>query len=186
MSLHEQMLELCANARSAAAKLASVSGNAKDKALLSLADKIVARKGSIFKANALDLQAAEDNGMDSARMDRLKITDAVIESMADACRQVAAQSDPVGEIESMSKRPNGLMIGRMRIPLGVILMIFESRPNVTIDSAILCIKAGNAIILRGGSEAIHSNLALAALLREALAGKRIAGNRGPGRPGYRP
>jgi glutamate-5-semialdehyde dehydrogenase len=168
MSLQEQMLEICANARRAAAKLSTISGIAKDTALLTLADKLVEQKEAIFKANAKDLDAASKGGMDSARIDRLRITDAVVESMASACREVAAQSDPVGEIESMNKRPNGLLVGRMRVPLGVILMIYESRPNVTIDSAILCLKAGNAIILRGGSEAIHSNLALADILKEAL------------------
>ncbi|MFW5487228.1 MAG: glutamate-5-semialdehyde dehydrogenase [Desulfovibrio sp.] len=168
MSLQEQMLEICAAAKLAGAKLACISGSTKDKALIALAAKLVERKDEIFKANAKDLQAAEEGGMDSARLDRLRITDAVIESMSTACKDVAAQSDPVGEIEGMTKRPNGLLIGRMRIPLGVILMIYESRPNVTIDSAILCLKAGNSIILRGGSEAIHSNLALAKILREAL------------------
>lgn len=168
MSLQEQMLEICAAAKLAGAKLACISGSTKDKALITLAAKLVERKDEIFKANAKDLQAAEEGGMDSARLDRLRITDAVIESMSTACKDVAAQSDPVGEIEGMTKRPNGLLIGRMRIPLGVILMIYESRPNVTIDSAILCLKAGNSIILRGGSEAIHSNLALAKILREAL------------------
>jgi glutamate-5-semialdehyde dehydrogenase len=106
--------------------------------------------------------------MDAPRMDRLTLTPAVMDDMAAACRHVADLPDPVGAIESQWQRPNGLLVGRMRIPLGVVAMIYESRPNVTIDAAILCLKAGNAVVLRGGSEAIHSNLALADLLHEAL------------------
>jgi glutamate-5-semialdehyde dehydrogenase len=102
------------------------------------------------------------------RVDRLRITEATIEGMVQACLEVMAQADPVGEIETMWQRPNGLQIGRMRIPLGVVMMIYESRPNVTIEAAILTLKAGNAVILRGGSEAFHSNQALAGLIAEAL------------------
>jgi glutamate-5-semialdehyde dehydrogenase len=108
--------------------------------------------------------------MDAPRLDRLRLTDKVVAAMAQACREIAAQNDPVGGVDSMWRRPNGLLVGRMRIPLGVIAMIYESRPNVTVDSGALCLKAGNAVILRGGSEAFHSNQCLAGLVHRALAG----------------
>ena len=114
------------------------------------------------------VDAAKAANMDAPRLDRLTLTPRIMADMADACLHVAEMADEVGVIEQQWQRPNGLMIGKMRIPLGVIAMIFESRPNVTIDAAILCLKAGDAVILRGGSEAIHSNLALAGLLHEAL------------------
>lgn len=168
MNLESQMRELAASAKSAARKLATASGLERNKALLVLADLLHESRLEIFKANARDLDAARAGGLDEARIDRLRITDNGIDSMADACRHVAALSDPVGEVEGMVKRPNGLLVGRMRIPLGVIAIIYESRPNVTIDAAILCLKAGNSVILRGGSEAHHSNQILGGLLRQAL------------------
>ncbi|MCA1946321.1 MAG: glutamate-5-semialdehyde dehydrogenase, partial [Desulfovibrio sp.] len=163
-----QMEAIGRRATAAARVLATASPALKNKALLLLAQLLRTRGDVIAQANRKDLVAAEAAGMDAPRMDRLRLTDAVVEAMARACEEVAAQADPVGAIETMWKRPNGLMVGKMRIPLGVVAMIFESRPNVTVDSAVLCLKAGNAVILRGGSEAIHSNLALAALLHEAL------------------
>jgi glutamate-5-semialdehyde dehydrogenase len=168
MNLESQMRELATSAKSAARKLATASGLERNKALLVLADLLHESRLEIFKANARDLDAARAGGLDEARIDRLRITDDGIESMAGACRHVAALSDPVGEVEGMVKRPNGLLVGRMRIPLGVIAIIYESRPNVTIDAAILCLKAGNSVILRGGSEAHHSNQILGGLLRQAL------------------
>ncbi|NHZ48487.1 glutamate-5-semialdehyde dehydrogenase, partial [Nitratidesulfovibrio liaohensis] len=119
---------------------------------------------------------AEAAGMDAPRMDRLRLTPRIMAEMAAACRHVAGLPDPVGAVETQWQRPNGLLVGRMRIPLGVIAIIYESRPNVTIDSAILCLKAGNAVILRGGSEAIHSNLALAGLIAEAMAASGLPGD----------
>ncbi|AGW12022.1 glutamate-5-semialdehyde dehydrogenase [Megalodesulfovibrio gigas] len=163
-----QMEAIGRRATAAARVLAAASPALKNRALLQLAQLLRTRGDVIAQANRKDLVAADAAGMDAPRMDRLRLTDGVVEAMAKACEDVAAQSDPVGAIETMWKRPNGIMVGKMRIPLGVVAMIFESRPNVTVDSAVLCLKAGNAVILRGGSEAIHSNLALAALLHEAL------------------
>jgi glutamate-5-semialdehyde dehydrogenase len=168
MSIQDQVLELCRQTRDASRQLAKAGPAAKEKALLLLADLIDSRRPAIQEANEKDLAAARENGLDAPRMDRLRLTPAILDEMAAACRHVARLHDPVGAMETMWQLPNGLQAGRMRIPLGVIAMIFESRPNVTIDSAILCLKAGNGVILRGGSEAINSNLALAALLHEAL------------------
>ena len=175
MSIHDQVLELCKETRDAARELAKAAPAAKQKALLLLADLIDSRRPEIKAANDKDLEAAERNGLDAPRMDRLRLTPAILDEMAHACRHVAALHDPVGAMETMWQLPNGLQAGRMRIPLGVIAMIFESRPNVTIDSAILCLKAGNGVVLRGGSEAINSNLALASLLHEALEGAGLPG-----------
>ncbi len=168
MTLEQQMRELAAAARKASRNLATATGLQRDKALTDLAGLLEESRHEIFAANALDIEAARANGLDEARIDRLRITDQGVDSMAGACRHVAGLSDPVGEVDGMIKRPNGLLVGRMRIPLGVIAIIYESRPNVTIDAAILCLKAGNAVILRGGSEAHHSNQVLGGLLRRAL------------------
>ncbi len=168
MSIQDQVLELCRQTRDASRLLAKAGPAAKEKALLLLAELLDSRRPAIQEANEKDLAAARENGLDAPRMDRLRLTPAILDEMAAACRHVARLHDPVGAMETMWQLPNGLQAGRMRIPLGVIAMIFESRPNVTIDSAILCLKAGNGVILRGGSEAINSNLALAALLHEAL------------------
>lgn len=168
MNIQDQVLQIGRQAKEAGRALSKASPAAKDTALRSLADLLDSRRDAIQAANNKDLEAAEAAGLDAPRMDRLRLTTAVLDEMAAACREVAAMPDPVGAIETMWQRANGLMVGRMRIPLGVIAMIYESRPNVTIDSAILCLKAGNAVVLRGGSEAIHSNLALAGLLHEAL------------------
>ncbi len=169
MNLETLVRDLAKEARASSRKLATATGQQRDKALLVLAGLIEGARQQISAANALDLDAARANGLDAARIDRLRITDAGIESMVQACRHVAGLSDPVGEIDGMIKRPNGLLVGRMRIPLGVIAIIYESRPNVTVDAAILCLKAGNSVILRGGSEAYHSNQALGGLLRQAMA-----------------
>jgi glutamate-5-semialdehyde dehydrogenase len=175
MNLELQMRELAASARSAARTLATATGRERNKALLALADLLQDSRQEIFAANTLDLDAARAGGLDEARIDRLRITDAGVDSMAGACRHVAALSDPVGEVEGMIRRPNGLLVGRMRIPLGVIAIIYESRPNVTIDAAILCLKAGNSVILRGGSEACHSNRVLGGLLCRALEAAGLPG-----------
>ncbi len=168
MGIREQMMDMGKRAKAAARKLANASGASKQQALLNLADLLESRAGDIFEANRMDLEAAEENGLDKAKVQRLTITDKVLNSMIQGCRDVAAMSDPIGEIESMAKRPNGMLVGRMRIPLGVVAMIYESRPNATIDAGILCLKAGNATILRGGKEAFHSNRALAGLMHQAL------------------
>ena len=169
MNLESQMRELAASAKAASRTLATATGLQRDKALTTLADLLEESRGEIFEANAKDLDAARKAGLDEARIDRLRITDKGVDSMAAACRHVAGLSDPVGEVEGMIKRPNGLLVGRMRVPLGVIAIVYESRPNVTVDAAILCLKAGNSVILRGGSEAFHSNQILGGLLRRALA-----------------
>jgi glutamate-5-semialdehyde dehydrogenase len=160
--------DLGQRARSAARQMASAPTAPKDRALRAAAAAIRREAAALKAANALDLQAARESGHDAAFVDRLALTDAVIAGMAEGLEQIAALADPVGEISEVKARPSGIQVGRMRVPLGVIGIIYESRPNVTIDAAGLCIKSGNATVLRGGSEAIHSNRALAALIREGL------------------
>ena len=155
-------------ARAAGREMARAATAAKDRALLATAAAIRRERAALAAANARDLDAARAAGEDPAFVDRLALTDAVIESMAAGLEQIASLPDPIGEITDLRFRPTGIQVGRMRVPLGVIGIIYESRPNVTIDAAGLCIKSGNATILRGGSEAIHSNQALAALIREGL------------------
>ena len=169
MTLAEEMAGIGAGARSAARVLGSASPAAKVAALETLAVLLEEKADMLMAANARDLDAARQKGLDAPRMDRLRLTPAILADMAGACRHVAGLPDPIGALDSQWQRPNGLLVGRMRVPLGVIAMIYEARPNVTIDAAILCLKAGNAVILRGGSEALHSNTALAGLLQEALA-----------------
>ena len=168
MDIREQMVEMGKRAKAAARGLATASGKAKQDALLILADLLESEIKTIGVANKLDLDAAAERGLDKARVQRLTISEKVLNSMIQGCREVAAMGDPVGEIESMTKRPNGMLVGRMRVPLGVVAMIYESRPNATVDAGILCLKAGNAVILRGGSEAFHSNKCLADLMHTAL------------------
>jgi glutamate-5-semialdehyde dehydrogenase len=155
-------------ARAASRLTARAATAAKDRALAATAAAIRREAGALKAANEKDLSAARAAGHDPAFVDRLALTDAVIESMASGLEQIVALPDPVGEILDMRFRPTGIQVGRMRVPLGVIGIVYESRPNVTIDAAGLCIKSGNATILRGGSEALHSNQALAALIREGL------------------
>ena len=155
-------------AREASRRMAAASPAAKNKALEHLAALIESREADIMAANARDLEAASAAGVDAPRMDRLRLTPAILADMAAACRWVAQLPDPVGAMDSQWQRPNGLLVGRMRVPLGVVAMVYEARPNVTVDASILCLKAGNAVVLRGGREALHSNVALAGLLREAL------------------
>lgn len=172
--LTEVIQDMARRSKKAARSMISLSTVAKNNALLHMADSIETKRAFIQSENQKDLKAGREKGLSAAMLDRLELSDAVIDSMMNGLREVAALADPVGEIENMMKRPNGLMVGRMRIPLGVIGMIYESRPNVTVDAAALCLKAGNAIILRGGSEAIHSNLALASVLQEALQSQGVA------------
>ncbi len=155
-------------ARAASRVMARATTAAKDRALAATAGAIRREAAALKIANSRDLAAARAAGEPAAFVDRLALTDAVIESMAAGLEQIAMLADPIGEISDLRFRPTGIQVGRMRVPLGVIGIIYESRPNVTIDAAGLCIKSGNATILRGGSEAIHSNQALAALIREGL------------------
>jgi glutamate-5-semialdehyde dehydrogenase len=168
MSVAVMMERMGEEARDAARKLRGCLGTQKDAALDLMAAKLVERRGHIIEENARDLSAARKAGLPPAMIDRLTLNESVIDGMVDALKEVAALPDPVGAVTGMWKRPNGLRVGRIRIPLGVIGFIYESRPNVTVDAASLCLKSGNAVILKGGSEALHSNLALAELLVEAL------------------
>ena len=166
------MHELGRAARDAARELARAGTDAKNRALRAMAAEIRARAAGLLEANRADIQQAKKQGRDSAFVDRLALTPATVEQMAEGLEDVAALEDPVGRITGLARRPTGIEVGRMRVPLGVIGIIYESRPNVTADAAGLCLKAGNACILRGGSEALHSNQAIAACVR---AGLRAAG-----------
>jgi glutamate-5-semialdehyde dehydrogenase len=163
-------VNVCRAATAAAPALARASTPAKNAALRAMAEGLLSRAGFLKDENAKDLEAGKARGLSAAMLDRLLLNDERIRQMADGIREVAALPDPVGGIGRMERRPNGLLVGRMRIPLGVIGIIYESRPNVTADAAALCVKSGNAVVLRGGSEAIRSNAAIAEILREALAG----------------
>ncbi len=156
-------------ARKAAGQLALVRGEARNAALVACAAAIRAARRDLQQANEKDLARAGEFGLSAAMVDRLRLTDKVVEGMAVALEQIAAQVDPVGSSIAAYNRPNGLRIEKRRVPIGVIAIIFESRPNVTADAAALCIKSGNACILRGGKEAMHSNLAIAAAIRQGLA-----------------
>lgn len=155
-------------AKEASRSLAIASTAKKNAALRIIAEALINNKDKILAANALDMQRAKDNGMRESLQDRLALNDARIEAMVEGVRQVVALNDPIGEAISMANRPNGLTIAQIRVPLGVIGIIFEARPNVTVDAAVLCLKTGNAVILRGGKEAIASNTALTEVMREAL------------------
>ena len=156
-------------ARAAARALAAAPTAAKDRALRALAARLRAGLPALQQANALDLAAAEAAGLAAPLVDRLKLTPKIVDTVAAGCEQIAAMADPVGEITELRRRPSGIGVGRMRVPLGVFGMIYESRPNVTIEAASLAIKSGNACILRGGSEALQSNRALCKLVQAALA-----------------
>ncbi|MGI8905539.1 MAG: glutamate-5-semialdehyde dehydrogenase [Candidatus Sumerlaeaceae bacterium] len=159
--------DLAGRARAAASKLSTLRPDVKNNALRAMADAFVANREAIKAENEKDVSAGRAKGLSSAMLDRLILTDKRIDAMADGLRQVAQLDDPIGEIYDMKTRPNGLRVGRMRVPIGVIGFIYESRPNVTADAGALCVKSGNAIVLRGGSEAIHSNRILARLMDEA-------------------
>lgn len=155
-------------AKAASRLLAAADTGTKNQALLAIAEAIENNASQLQTANAKDLAAGRENGLEAALLDRLELTDKVIAGMAAGLRQIAALPDPVGSVTDMKYLPSGIQVGKMRVPLGVIGIIYESRPNVTIDAAALCMKAGNAAILRGGSEAIHSNLALAECIASGL------------------
>jgi glutamate-5-semialdehyde dehydrogenase len=160
-------------AKKAAHQVANLTAQQKNQLLADISQALVANTDNILAANIKDLDAAKENGLDAAMLDRLALDPKSIQGIADAVIEIAGQPDPVGNIANMQRMPSGIQVGKMRIPLGVIAMIYESRPNVTIDAAALCLKAGNAVILRGGKEAIHSNLALAKCIEIALAKQQI-------------
>jgi len=168
MSIDIMIEDMAKDAKAAARLLRKIERDTKDAALRLMADRLLQRKKDIVRENKKDLALAEEKGLTSAMIDRLTLDDKTIRSMAEGLREIAVLSDPVGEVTGMWKRPNGLMVGRVRIPLGVIGFIYESRPNVTVDAASLCLKSGNAVILKGGSEAINSNLILEKILKESL------------------
>lgn len=168
MGFSAYMQQVGEEARRASAAVCRASTQLKNDALTAIGDEILARKSGLLAENEKDLEAGRNNGLSEPLLDRLTFTEARFQSMVDGLAQVASLEDPVGEITDMAYRENGLQIGRMRVPLGVIGIIYESRPNVTIDAASLCLKSGNATILRGGSEAIHSNLALASCIEAGL------------------
>lgn len=167
-TLHELSLQLASTARESSKALATASSGQKNAVLATLAKKLRSNSASIIKANKKDLEAGKKAKLSNAMLDRLRIDNKRLESMIHGVEQVAMLEDPVGEVIDGSVRPNGLRLSRIRVPLGVTLIIFESRPNVTIDAAILCIKSGNASILRGGKEAINTNLALGKCINAAL------------------
>lgn len=162
------MIEAGQKARAASRRMAAASTADKNKALLRLAELLEAKKEDIFAANEQDLVRAKKNGLKESFVDRLRVTEKVLRLMAEGARQTAALPDPVGEISEMRSRPSGIQVGRMRVPLGVLGIIYESRPNVTVDAACLAVKSGNACILRGGSEAFETNLILGDLVQQAL------------------
>ncbi len=159
---------LADQAQAASQSLCTIPGRVRDQALRKIADQLLASADALKQANSLDLQAGKDNGLSSAMLDRLELDDKRIASMADSVRQVADQTDPVGQILEGRVLPNGIQLQKVRVPIGVVLIIFESRPNVTSDAAALCLKSGNAVILRGGKEAVHSNKAIAQCVQAGL------------------
>lgn len=167
MSIKSEMVEIARAAREASLRLANCNASIKNNTLVRMAEGLLKNADEIKKANEKDLKAAEGKGLSKAMTDRLTIADKVLKTMSDGIREIAALADPVGEISRMWKRPNGLLVGKMRIPIGVIGIIYEARPNVTADAAALCLKSGNAVFLRGGSEAINSNIAIAKVLQDA-------------------
>ncbi len=168
MNITDYMHNLGKNARAASRILAVATSAQKNTALLAIADALVAKIDFLVAENEKDLIVGKANGLDDAMLDRLRLTPAGVVSIATGVRQVAVLPDPIGEIKDMAYRPSGIQLGKMRVPLGVVGIIYESRPNVTADAAALCLKSGNAAILRGGSEAIHSNRAIAQCISEAL------------------
>ena len=168
MNVAEYMQTLGQQARQASRAMARAATGEKNQALLAIADAISSQREAVKAANQRDMARGRDNGLDAALLDRLELTDERIDTMIEGLQQVAALADPVGEITDLKYRPSGIQVGKMRVPLGVIGIIYESRPNVTIEAASLCLKSGNAAILRGGSEAIEANQALAGCIRTGL------------------
>ena len=176
MGIAEQITNIAKQAKKASRSVAALDTQQKNRVLADIKELLISEKDLLQKENRKDLEKAEEQGLSNAMIDRLTLSDKVIEGMAKGLDDVINLPDPVGEVEKMWKRPNGLQVGKVRIPLGVIGMIYESRPNVTIDAAGLCLKSGNAIILRGGKEALNSNLALADIVQKALAKSGISEN----------
>lgn len=172
MNVKEYMADLGRSARAASAEMGAVSTAKKNRALLATAEILDQRRAALAEANQIDLENGKSNGLEPAMLDRLELTGGRIDTMIEGLRQVAALPDPIGIINDLKYMPSGIQVGKMRVPLGVIGIIYESRPNVTVEAASLCIKSGNATILRGGSEAIHSNQAVAACIAEGL---KVAG-----------
>ncbi len=168
MSIREELISQADAAKKAARKLAKAGTNEKNRALNLIADKLLERQDEILEINEKDMQKGRNNNLSRALLDRLKLTEARIKGMAQGLREVAAQEDPIGEVPQMWKRPNGLQIGKIRVPLGVIGIIYEARPNVTVDVAGLCLKSGNTVILRGGSNAFNSNKILTNIIQDGL------------------
>lgn len=168
MNVTEYMQQVGRQARAASRIIAIANRGQKDRALYAIAQQLEENSEALIAANAQDLAAGTEKGLEPALLDRLELNQKGVMAMAEGCRQVAALPDPVGEISDMSYRPSGIQLGKMRVPLGVIGIVYESRPNVTVDAAILCLKSGNATILRGGSEAIHSNQAIAKCIAAGL------------------
>ena len=168
IDVKQQIRTMAERAKAAAPVIARASSKQKNDALLAIAAQILANRDSLMQKNQLDLDAAKKNGISEAMLDRLTFTEARFDAMVEGLHQVAALQDPIGEITDLAYRPSGIQVGKMRTPLGVIGIIYESRPNVTIDAAALCLKSGNATVLRGGSEAIHSNQALALCIQAGL------------------
>lgn len=168
MSVIEYMKKIGQQARAASREMMSATTGQKNAALLAIADALVESRDKVIAENAIDLKNGKEKGLDAALLDRLELTPSRFDAMVEGLQQVAALPDPCGEITDMKYRPSGIQVGKMRVPLGVVGIIYESRPNVTIDAASLCLKSGNATILRGGSEAIHSNQAIAECVKTGL------------------
>ncbi len=169
MDIKAYMQQLGQQARSASRVIAATNTKTKNAALLAIADALNNNRQQILAANAIDLKNGQANGLDAALLDRLELNDSRIDAMIEGLQQVADLTDPIGKTTELTKRPSGIELGKMRVPLGVVGIIYESRPNVTIDAASLCLKSGNATILRGGSEAINSNQAIAECIKQGLA-----------------
>ena len=168
-----ELLDICKQAKEIAPKIGILDTNTKNQTLLTVADFLVKEQNFILDANKIDIENGKKNHMPEGLLDRLLLTETRIAQMAEGLRQVAALEDPIGEVLGMKKRPNGLMIGPKRVPLGVVGIIYEARPNVTADAFALCFKTGNVVILKGGSDAIHSNIAIVDTIRKALAKESI-------------
>lgn len=174
MDIAQTVLQIAQQAKQAARSASVLSTDKKNRVLNEISRNIVLRKAFVQQENQKDLEEAKKQKLSAAMIDRLFLSDKIIDEMAQGLKEVAQLPDPVGQVEGITKRPNGLMVGRMRIPIGVVAMIYESRPNVTVDAAGLCLKSGNAVVLRGGKEAIHSNLALAHLIQDVLENENVS------------
>ena len=173
MDVASPILEIGRRAREASRAMARADTATKNRALAAVAAALRRDRAKLVEINAQDVAGARAAGQDAAFVDRLTLTDASVEAMAQGVEQIASLPDPIGELTELTERPSGIKVGKMRVPLGVIGIIYESRPNVTADAAALCLKSGNACILRGGSESVHSNMAIAACVREGLAAARL-------------